>query len=62
MKDKTSNEINNIKNETITKIKNVKKCMIDKSELEFNNVKNKAINDIDNVGNEFRKLGSEFEK
>ena len=38
MKDKTLNEINYIKNGTITKIKNVKKYMIDKSELEFNNV------------------------
>ena len=61
MKDKTLNEINYIKNGTITKIKNVKKYMIDKSELEFNNVKNKAINDIDNVGDEFKKSGSEFE-
>ena len=38
MKDKTSNEINNIKNGTITEMNIIKKRIIDKSVLEFNNI------------------------
>ena len=49
------NEINNIKNGTITEMNIIKKRIIDKSVLEFNNInylmKDKTLNEINHIKN-----------